>query len=425
MNAPLPDQGAGSVPHAEATASIVVARVARAGFSFLGLYALGPALFGPMALALSVLGLAAQGVEITRRTFLRFARRREDHAGAVRGTRARAAAVVAVAGTATATVMVLALARRAGAAAGALAVLAAAPAALLAREAVRAWGALRRGRERPVVRVAVEPVAQLLLGGTALALAPGSAPAFAAAFVVGTVVATVARTLARATLDAPRAARREEARAGSPATEAREWLTYAAATAMGPMTHRASMHASVVVSGIVLGPGAAALLRVAHDAVDVAAVLPNAMRRGTLLAFDPDTEEEISPAAARAARRRGVVTGIPLLLGAAALAWPIGTLLAPGHPAVPASIACLALGTLGGLAFGPNDAVLRRIGTPRAVHTVIAASVASIALAVALTLALSPVLGLMGAAAALAVAQVLREAVLAAAVRREPLARAG
>jgi hypothetical protein len=51
--------------------------------------------------------------------------------------------------------------------------------------------------------------------------------------------------------------------------------------------------------------------------------------------------------------------------------------------------------------------------------------VASIALAVALTLALSPILGLMGAAAALAVAQVLREAVLAAAVRREPLARAG
>lgn len=179
------------------------------------------------------------------------------------------------------------------------------------------------------------------------------------------------------------------------------------------------MHLAVLTSAAVLGPAAAGLLRLAHQVVDVAALLPNALRRATLLGLDPETEGEASLRLAAVARRRSLLAAVPILGGAAALAWPIAGLLGTAAaPSLAPAIVVLAAATLVALGLGPTDPVLRRVGTPQALRAVIGASVAAVLVAPLLALALAPALGVTGVAGALAASLVLREVALAAEVRR-------
>jgi O-antigen/teichoic acid export membrane protein len=418
---------------AASTAAVVVARLARAGFIFLAARALGHQGFGDLAVGLSMVGLAAHGLETTRRTVVRFGRRylraRDARRFSTLILAARALACLAAAGGCAALAVLAWRSARASGdgtqGAAAIAVLAAAPVALVVREALRARRALRYDRGRIVLRLALEPVTQLALAALAAAFLGPQPVAFAVAYVLGIAAAAVERAIGarRATRAAAETLSSEEGGEpddGAGATSgARDWTLYAAATSVGPVAGTAAMHLTVIATAAVLGPWAAGLIRLAHQVVDVGALLPNALRRATLLGLDPEVEGEASLQLAGVARRRSLLAAVPLLGGVAALAWPIADFVGGGPgPSLAHAIALLAVATLVALGLGPTDPVLRRIGTPEALGAVIGACAASVVLAPVLALALAPALGVTGVAGALATALVLREAALATAVRR-------
>jgi O-antigen/teichoic acid export membrane protein len=249
-----------------------------------------------------------------------------------------------------------------------------------------------------------------------LALMAAGAPADPAVAMIAFAIAVALSLAAQAVLVLRRL--RRTLPPGARAHRVREWVAASLPIAAVDFSTLGNSYIDVLLLSLLLPPEAVGLYFAATRILQFVVFVPYAATAATAGRF-AEAGALDDQATLRAMVRRTVrLTTLATLATGAAVLLASPLLLAMFGPAFVAGVPLLAIliaGTVGQAACGPAEDLLTMLGAERLCAAV---SVAALALAAGLGLALIPVLGTTGAALAMAITAVTRGAALALAARR-------